>query len=208
MTVIALVGNKGGAGKTTLAVNLATALKKTARTAIIDADPQRSSTHWRAISEDPGIITVLDDEGGLNGVVRRASEEFEHLVIDCPPSVNSVQTREALRTSRIALIPLQPSPLDIWASVHMEQEIARARDENSALAALLVINQLEPRTRLSQMTREALGELEIPVANTAIRRRMVYRTSVLEGRTVFDVGSRGMEAAEEVLQLIGEVLIV
>lgn len=207
MTIIALVGNKGGAGKTTLAVNLATALRQQATVAIVDADPQRSSVQWRAICEDPDAVSVLDDEGDLGSVVRSAGSEFEHLVIDCPPSVNSAQTREALRLSRLALIPLQPSPLDIWASVHIEQEIAQARNLNSPLAALLVINQLEPRTRLSKMTRQALGELDIPVAKAAIRRRMVYRTSVLEGRSVFDIGSRGKAAAEEVLNLIDEVLM-
>lgn len=207
MTVIALVGNKGGAGKTTLAVNLASALKNGASTAIIDADPQRSSIQWREICEQEQAISVLDDEGDLLEVVRDARNRYDHILIDCPPSVDAVQTREALQACRVALIPLQPSPLDIWATVHIERLIDEARRLNAGLAAMMVINQLEPRTRLSQMIRTALAELDIPVAETAIRRRMAYKMSVLEGRSVFEMGSRGAAAADEVRQLANEVLM-
>ena len=70
---------------------------------------------------------------------------------------------------------------------------------------MLVINQLEPRTTLSQLMRDALGEIEIPVADTAIRRRAIYRASVLEGRSVYSMGKRGTEAVDELDLLIKEV---
>ena len=106
----------------------------------------------------------------------------------------------------MALIPVQPSPLDLWASIHIEQAISEARSNNSALKALLVINQLEPRTTLSQLMRDALGEIKVPVADTSIRRRAVYRASALEGRSVYAMGKRGAQAVAELDQLIEEVI--
>lgn len=207
MPVIALVGNKGGAGKTTLCVNLATALDRQGSAAILDADPQRSSLQWRALAGRDDAVEVFDAVSDLADAVRSAVASYDHLLIDCPPSVLAPQTREALGLSDLALIPVQPSPLDLWASVHIEGEIGTARAGNPALRAMLVINQLEPHTRLSRLMRDGLAELSLPVAKTAIRRRMAYRSSVLEGRTVLDQGGRGAAAAEEIRELIREVFV-
>jgi chromosome partitioning protein len=205
MATIALVGNKGGAGKTTLSVNLASGLNRREPTIVLDADPQRSVLQWHAMSDAPGpeVVDAVDD---LSDAVATRRQGFGHTVIDCPPSVEAPQTLTALRLVDVALIPVQPSPLDIWATVHIEREVEAARERNPGLRALLVINQLEPRTRLSRMMRQALAELSIPAAETAVRRRMAFRMSVLEGRSVFDFGSRGSDAGAEIQQLIEEVM--
>lgn len=207
MAVIALVGNKGGAGKTTLAVNLATTLARQGATVVFDADPQGSALQWRRISGSDAAPRVIDTAWDLEQAFRRDAGRFDHIVIDCPPSVHAPQTHAALELSDIALIPVQPSPLDLWATVHTEQAIERARKPNPGLRALLVINQLEPRTRLSRLIRQALAELELSAADTAIRRRAVYRASVLEGKSVFDMGRSGAAAAAEIQNLISEVFI-
>jgi chromosome partitioning protein len=207
MAVIALVGNKGGAGKTTLAVNLATTLARKATTVVFDADPQGSALQWQRISGSDADPRVIDMAWSLEGAFKRVAERFDHIVIDCPPSVHAPQTHAALELSDIALIPVQPSPLDLWATVHTEQAIERARETNPGLRALLVINQLEPRTRLSRLIRQALSELELSAADTAIRRRAVYRASVLEGKSVLDMGRSGAAAAAEIRNLISEVYI-
>ncbi len=206
MPTIAVVGNKGGAGKTTLSVNVASALNLRDSTAVLDADPQRSVLQWRAMRDAESTLGVLDAVDGVEQAVEENRSAFSHLVVDCPPSVEAPQTRAALRLVDVALIPVQPSPLDIWATVHIEREVEEARRHNPGLKALLVINQLEPRTRLSRMMRQALAELTVPVADTAIRRRMVFRMSALEGRSVFEFGSRGTDASNEIQQLIEEVI--
>ena len=206
MTIIALVGNKGGAGKTTLAVNIASLLGRSAKTALFDADPQGSSLQWRAIAEDPDGLPVVDAIGDLRDTLARRGGQFEHVLIDCPPSVDAVQTLEALCLSDLALIPVQPSPLDLWATVHIDHAIEQTRQVNPGLAAYLVINQLEPRTRLSQVMRDALAELSLPAAQSAVRRRMIYRKSIIQGRSVLDVGSPGAAAADEIRQLVDEMV--
>lgn len=206
MPVLALVGNKGGAGKTTLCVNLAAALSARAPTVVLDADPQRSSLQWRDLAERDDAVAVIDAVDDVSAAVGLAREGYEYVVIDCPPSVHALQTGQVLSVCDLALIPVQPSPLDIWATVHIEEKVEEARQGNPGLRAVLLINQLEPRTRLSQLMRQALAELSLPVAQTAIRRRVAYRSSVLEGRTVMDLGMRGSEAAQEIGQLIEEVV--
>ncbi len=206
MPIIALVGNKGGAGKTTLCVNLASALAERSPTAILDADPQRSSLQWRDLAVRDDAVTVIDAVDGFAAQVSKSMKSFTNLVVDCPPSVDAVQTAQALELCELALIPVQPSPLDLWATVHIESRVETARLANPRLRALLVINQLEPRTRLSQLMRQALAELNLPAARTAVRRRVAYRSSVLEGRTVLDLGSRGAAAANEIRELIEEVV--
>ena len=205
MPVIALVGNKGGAGKTTLTVNLAVGLGRVGRVIILDTDPQGSSAQWRAIAEDDSIPDVVAATEQLVEQVSELRTNYEYVVVDCPPYVQAPQTMSILQVSDLALIPVQPSPFDLWASVHIEDAVGHAQHTNPDLNAMLVINQLEPRTALSQLMREALAEIEIPVADTAIRRRAIYRASVLEGRSVYSMGKRGAEAVEELDLLIKEV---
>jgi chromosome partitioning protein len=205
MPVIALVGNKGGAGKTTLTVNLAVGLGRLGRIVILDTDPQGSSAQWRSIADDETLPPVISATDNVVEQVRGLVTEYDYLVVDCPPSVQAPQTLSVLQVTDLALIPVQPSPFDLWASIHIEQAVMQARESNPALQGLLVINQLEPRTTLSQLMREALAEIQVPVAQTAIRRRAVYRASALEGRSVYAMGKRGADAAAELDQLIQEV---
>jgi chromosome partitioning protein len=109
--------------------------------------------------------------------------------------------------SNLALIPVQPSPLDLWATVHIDHAIEQTRQVNPGLAAFLVINQLEPWTRLSRLVRRGVAELGLPAAERAIRRRVIYRASMLEGKSVLEMGRGGRAAAEELKQLISEVIL-
>jgi chromosome partitioning protein len=214
MPVIALVGNKGGAGKTTLCINLACGLRRRFSTILLDADPQRSTYQWRDIAAGnaPGdnakddLIEVVDAVEDVSSAVQQCRERYDYVVIDCPPSVQSEQTRQALSCSDMAIIPVLPSPLDLWASVHVERELEWARAVNRDIRALMVVNQLEPRTRLSRLMHDALAEIDLPVATTAIRRRVAYRNSILQGKSVFDAGSSAHDAAEEIQQLIEEMV--
>ncbi|MGB5279913.1 MAG: ParA family partition ATPase [Arenicellales bacterium] len=206
MPIIALVGNKGGAGKTTLSVNLAAGLARQTTTAVVDADPQGSAYQWSAFYESENTIPVYQATEDLNDMARQLLEEYQYVIFDCPPSVHAPQTKSVLEFGDTAVIPVQPSPVDLWATIHIEEAVASAREVNPALRALLVINQLEIRTTLSRLVREALSEISLPVADTALRRRAIYRNSALEGKSIFDMGRRGEDAAEELKQLIQEII--
>lgn len=206
MPVIALVGNKGGAGKTTLSVNLAAGLAKKTSTILVDADPQGSALQWNVFADADQGQTVIEANDDINTQLNKLSQEYDYVVVDCPPSVHAPQTINVLEICDLALIPVQPSPVDLWATVHTEKAVQEARASNTTLQAVLVINQLELRTTLSRLVRDALSEIGLPVANTALRRRAVFRNSVLEGKNVFEMGRRGEDAASEINELIHEVI--
>ncbi|MGB5735701.1 MAG: ParA family partition ATPase [Thiohalocapsa sp.] len=206
MSIIVVVGNKGGTGKTTLSLNLAAGLSHRSSVVIVDADPQQSAYQWRLVGpEDSGLPAVVAAAYGLEKTVTALRATHEHVVIDCPPSIKATQTEQALRLADHALIPVQPSPMDLWATTHIARVIDKLRAENPRLRTLIVMSQMEPRTTLSRLMPDAVAELDLPVAATALRRRSIHRHCVLEGRSVFQAGRRGEAAAAEINDLIGEM---
>lgn len=206
MPIIAVVGNKGGAGKTTLSINLASGLHRHASTLLLDADPQLSSLQWREIAGDRARLDVRDASDDVAAQVSRHGDGYGYVVVDCPPSVQSEQTRQALACCDLAVIPVLPSPLDLWATVHVVRELDAARERNPGVQALLVVNQLEPRTNLSRIVHDALAEIELPVAKTSITRRVAFRNAMLQGCSVLDLGAQAETSAQEIKQLVNEVI--
>jgi chromosome partitioning protein len=206
MTIIALAGNKGGSGKTTLAINLAGVLVRRGRVTLLDADPQGSCVHWHTATDGNAPVSVLAAADDVTAAVEASRDDSDYLLIDCPPAVDAPQTLAALALADKVLIPVLPSPLDIWAGLQVGPVLQQVQQGNPLLQALMVINQLEPRTKLSQLARQALDELGLPTATTALRRRMAYRRAMLEGRSVSDLGVRGAEAVREIEQLTEELV--
>ena len=127
MQVIALIGNKGGAGKTTLCVNHAVARADKYQVVILDADPQQSSSQWHNVADCNVSVEVTEACDDIQYVLDGLESRFSYCLIDCPPSVHSRQMQQALRVADLAIIPVQPSPVDLWATVHVEGEDALAR---------------------------------------------------------------------------------
>lgn len=208
MPILAFVGNKGGAGKTTLSINLSSCLARARSIALIDADPQGSTLQWRAFSESDKAVPVYQTNEQLEQQAHELLKTYEYVVFDCPPSVHAPQTLAVLSFCDIALIPVQPSPVDLWATVHIEEAVEKAKQVNPKLRAMLILNQLETRTTMSKLVREAALEIGLPVAKTGLRRRAIYRNSALEGKSVFDMGKRGAEAAAELQKLMQEIVSI
>jgi len=208
MPVIAFVGNKGGAGKTTLSVNLAAGLARYGETVIVDADPQGSSIHWHANSDGKKLTPVFQAESALLDQIEQLKNQYVYVIADCPPSVHAPQTDAILKMADVAMAPVQPSPVDLWATVHIEQAIAEAKQINPSLRAMLVVNQMENRSTLSQLIREALDEIAVPVATTAIRKRPCTKPARWRVAPCSTLGKRGAEAAKELDELINEVIRV
>jgi chromosome partitioning protein len=207
MSIVAVAGNKGGTGKTTLSLNLAAGLSRRDSVIIVDADPQQSAYQWRLVGDEGnGLPAVVAAAHGLDKTVDALRTAHRFVVIDCPPSIKAPQTEHALRLADYALIPVQPSPMDLWATTHIARVVEKLRPENPKLKALIVMSQIEPRTTLSRLMPEAAAELDLPVADASIGRRSIHRHCVLAGRTVFQAGKRGEAAAAEIEALITEVL--
>jgi chromosome partitioning protein len=205
--VTAVINQKGGAGKTTLAMNLAAGLARRAQTVVIDLDPQGSSLQWASQGSAPFPATVKQINGRWDArTLHQNYRAYRHMVLDCPPSLDSHASLQALRACDVALIPVLPSPVDLWASLRLPREIEEARKDNANLRAYMVLNQLEPKSAISAAMHDALAEFGVPVLNAAMRRRAAYRSAALEGVSVYQMGSRGAPAAAEIEAIINEVI--
>ncbi len=205
--VIAVINQKGGTGKTTLALNLAAGLARRAPTAIVDADPQRSISQWIAMGGNENALPRVTQVGdSAAAVISHLKKNHRYVVVDCPPAVQGAAIEEIMASADRVLIPVLPSPLDLWASVEMAALVNEAQKKNRALKAWLVLNQVETRNALSRVMQQAVAEFDVPLLQASLQRRAAYRSAAVEGVSVYGLGSRGQQAVADIETIIEEVL--
>ncbi len=205
-TKFAIANLKGGCGKSTLALNLAAGLMQRGNTLLLDADPQGTLEHWINHEGNASMPRVVSATSGLAEAIRSASSTHRYIVVDCPPALGSGYTETALERVDILLVPVLPSPPDLWSSVHMVEAVQQARKTNPGLRAYFVRNQVEPKSALSNAMRQALQSCELPALENALGRRAAYRWAALEGISVYQFGARGKMAVSDIESIIEEVL--
>ena len=205
--VIAVINQKGGTGKTTLALNLAAGLARRAPTAVIDADPQRSITQWIAMGDSESGLPVATPIGAdPAATIAQLKKSHRYVVVDCPPTVQGPVIDAVMTAADQALIPVLPSPLDLWASVEMAALVREAQKKNRALKAWLVLNQVETRNALSRVMQQAVAEFDLPLLQASLQRRAAYRSAAVEGVSVYELGGRGVLAVADIEAIIEELL--
>jgi chromosome partitioning protein len=204
MTVIAVLNQKGGAGKTTIATHLARAFQLDgADVLLVDSDPQGSARDWAAVREDQPLTVIGIDRPTIERDLKALGNK-EIVIIDGAPRANELAV-SAIKAADVVLIPVQPSPYDIWAASDLV-DLVRARIEvtDGKLKAAFVISRAIKNTKLGSEVEEALVGYELPILDARITQRVGYPTTAASGTTVLDTESDG-EAAKEVRALLESV---
>lgn len=212
--IITVCNQKGGSGKTTLSMQLAGALARRGnRVLVVDADPQGTATRWAATADDnqsfpASVVGLSAASSKVHREVKKFVDDYNYIIIDCPPAADSPVPQSALLIADLALVPIIPSPLDMWAAVGIRHVIENVSEINEDLRARLVVNQCQPNTSLAKEALEVLPEFGIDLCRTYIHQRQAYRQSAVYGQTVHDLGSKARPAVEEVEALTNEVLSI
>ena len=209
--VVTVLSQKGGAGKSTLTMQLAGGLARSGRrVVVIDLDPQETALRWShaapATTPFPARVMQLDGAAeGLQTCLRQVGRDADVILLDCPPSIEHVMTLAALREADVALVPVVPSPADLWSTKAVERLILQVQASRKGLRAALVPNRVL-RTNLAWDVLEVMRDFSLPVLGAALSQRNAFAQSAVIRGTVYQLGRGGAEAAREVDKLVVEVL--
>lgn len=204
-TVIAVLNQKGGSGKTTVATNLAYALKQAgSKVLLIDSDPQGSARDWNEANGGQLLPVVGLDRETLPADLKAIQGGYDFVVIDGAPQIAKLAAA-AVKVADVVIIPVQPSPYDIWAASDLV-DLVKARQEltDGAPVAAFLISRAITNTKLSGEVSEALEGYGFPVMKNGTSQRVMYPTTASIGETVFS--QPGNPAIAEIEAIAEEIL--
>ena len=204
--VIAFSNQKGGSGKSTLSANLAVLWSNSGyKVAVIDADPQKSLTYWLLErkkyygADDIGINFYNFDIRNLTEEVKKIKRKYDFIIIDSPPAI-TFETLQIIKASNGVFVPVQPSPLDLMATL---QFLQITRDERKK--PLIILNRVMPRAKLTEAMILRLRYSGAKIARSRISSKVIFAESFAVGRGVVDINVTS-DAAKEIINVGNEIL--
>lgn len=204
MQVIAVLNQKGGSGKTTIATHLSRALQLGgAEVLLVDSDPQGSARDWAAVSETQPLPVIGIDRPTIERDLKSLGHK-DFIVIDGAPQAADLAV-SAIKAANFILIPVQPSPYDIWATADLV-DLVKQRIEvtDGKLKAAFVVSRAIKGTKIGAEITDALRGYGLPVLESRITQRVSYPSTAAGGTTVSDAEPDG-EAAKEITALANEI---
>lgn len=204
--VITFSNQKGGSGKSTLSANLAVLWSNSGyKVAVIDADPQKSLTYWLSErkkyygDDDIGINFYNFDIRNLTEEVKKIKRKYDFIIIDSPPAI-TFETLQIIKASNGVFVPVQPSPLDLMATLPFLQ-IAREEKKKP----LIILNRVMPRAKLTEAMILRLRYSGAKIARSRISSKVIFAESFAVGRGVIDINVTS-DAAKEIINVGNEIL--
>ena len=195
--VIALAQRKGGAGKTTLAAHLAVSLAAMGGAiGLIDTDPQGSLAQWHQRRQErlgdgkSGISFAATTGWRCPGAILREARDRDILLVDTPASADC-DVRVTIRATDLMIVPVQPSPVDVWATLPTLQLAQQER-----VPALLVLNRVPARACLTAAMRARLADYDVGLAAVSIGNRVALAAAFAEGFGITETARNSPAAAE------------
>ena len=206
MPVLALLNQKGGVGKTTLATNVATALAQQGKKVIlIDADQQGSALDWSAARKGELLFPVVGlPKDTLHREMIALADPYDWVIIDGPPRVYNV-AKSAIAASDMVVIPVQPSPYDVWAAKEIVDLIAEVQIIKADLKAVFAVNRKIVGTAIGRDVVEALTSYQMPVLATFISQRVGFAETAAAGQTVLETDPNGL-GSQEIRAMVAELM--
>lgn len=203
--IISFLQEKGGAGKTTISINVAYALKKifNRKVILIDSDPQGSARDWHENNNGEKLEIIGIDRPTIEKDLIKFKEKYDFIIIDGAPHLSLMVTKTIV-CSDIIFIPVQPSPYDVWASAALVDLIKQRQDIICGkLKAAFIISRKINNTIIGEEVRTILKDYGLPILNFGTSQKIIYSTSAAKGETVLD--DRGL-AQNEIINLTKEIL--
>ena len=207
--IVSILNEKGGCGKTTIAINLAHAMQvmNNGKILLIDADIQATARDWHEASRGEILNVVGLDRSTLDKDIKAVAYDYSWIFVDGPPRLNKI-TISALKCSDVVLIPVQPSPNDTWAVDGFVDLVAdRISATDGKLKAAFVVSREVKNTTIGKEIRDLLKEYKeshgISTFDAGTSSLVVYATSLAEGKTVLNSSSKG--AKKEIESIADEL---
>ncbi len=198
--VITVAQQKGGAGKTMLAANLAVAFAGSARVALLDIDPQRSLSRWHGLRKPGAVALHLSEVSGwrLAAELDRLRASHDVVLIDSPPQIDT-DARLAIRGADLVIVPVQPSLPDLWAAEGtLKLAVAERR------LARIVLNRAPASGKLRERVMAEIRREDHAMFATVMGNRVGLATAFADGSSILETSPKSA-AAQEIMALLAEI---